>query len=142
MEEGMKGSRQPPWRIALLGELRVVHGSRVVTHFRSQKTGLLLAYLAYHLGRPQRRELLGELLWPESDPSVARQNFRSALYLLREALEPPDTPDGTLLLADRTTVQLNPAVATTDVEEFTDALEAAARAGDGDGRAQWLAQAV
>jgi class 3 adenylate cyclase/DNA-binding SARP family transcriptional activator len=133
---------QVPWRIELLGELRVVHGSRVVTRFRSQKTGLLLAYLAYYLHRPHRRDQLCDWLWPDGDPSAARHSLRSVLHWLREALEPPDTPAGTLLLADRTTVQLNPAVVTTDVAEFAAALEAAARAGDSAERARWLARAV
>jgi len=140
--EGEWGSRETRWRIELLGELRAVHGSRVVTHFRSQKTGLLLAFLAYHLHRPHRREQLCEWLWPEGDPGASRHNLRNVLHWLRQALEPPDAPAGALLLTDRTSVQLNPATVTTDVAAFAAALEAAARAGESAERAGCLAQAV
>ncbi len=37
-----------PWRITLFGGLRVEQGDRVITRFRTQKAGALLAYLAYH----------------------------------------------------------------------------------------------
>src|SRR5262245_26308447 len=43
-----EASMEAPWRIELLGWLRATQGERVVTRFRSQKTGALLAYLAYH----------------------------------------------------------------------------------------------
>ena len=35
------------WRIELLGRLRVTHGDREITRFRTQKTRALLGYLAY-----------------------------------------------------------------------------------------------
>src|SRR5437899_6392533 len=127
--EQESGSRETPWRIELLGELRAVCGSRVVSHFRSQQTGTLLAYLAYHLHRPHRREQLCELLWPEGDPGTLRHNLRNVLHWLRQALEPRSSiPDqlSPILLSDRTTVQLNPTAITTDVAEFAFALEAAA----------------
>ena len=34
-----------PWQIELLGWLRSVEGEQVVSRFRTQKTGALLAYL-------------------------------------------------------------------------------------------------
>jgi DNA-binding SARP family transcriptional activator len=136
------------WRIELLGELRAVQGSRVVTRFRSRKTGLLLAYLAYYRGRATarfagaRREQLGELLWPEGNPETALTNLRNTLRWLRQEVEPPGTPAGTVLLADRASVQLCATAVTTDVAEFEASLQAAARAGDGAGRARLVAQAV
>jgi DNA-binding SARP family transcriptional activator len=51
-----------PWRIEMLGWLRASQGDRLLTRFRSQQTGALLAYLAYHPDRPHPRELLVELL--------------------------------------------------------------------------------
>jgi tetratricopeptide (TPR) repeat protein len=130
------------WRIELLGELRAVQDGRVVTRFRSQKTALLLAYLAYHLHRPHRRAQLCELLWPEGDPQTALANLRNTLRWLRQALEPPGVPAGTLVMADRATIRLNPDAVTTDVAEFDAALQAAARAGSHAERAQCLARAV
>ena len=66
-----------PWQIELLGWLRVVSGGgapagdqppRVISRFQTQKTGSLLAYLAYHCHRSHPREALIELLWPEELP--------------------------------------------------------------------------
>jgi hypothetical protein len=37
------------WRIELLDGLWAVHAHRVLSCFQTQKIGLLLAYLAYHL---------------------------------------------------------------------------------------------
>jgi DNA-binding SARP family transcriptional activator len=37
------------WRIELLGGLRATRGDQDISRFRSQKTGALVAYLAYHL---------------------------------------------------------------------------------------------
>jgi DNA-binding SARP family transcriptional activator len=72
-----------PWRIELLGRLRATQGDRVVTRFRAQKGGALLAYLAYHLHRPHPREVLIELLWPEVEPHSGRNNLRRELTSLR-----------------------------------------------------------
>ena len=47
-----------PWRIQLLGGLRAEGGGRVITRFQTQKTGVLLAYLAYYLDRVHPREVL------------------------------------------------------------------------------------
>src|ERR1700736_5034946 len=106
-----------PWRIQLLGALQAVQGSRVVARFRSRKTGLLLACLAYRLERPQRREELCEQLWPEADPETGRANLRNTLRWLRQELEPPGAA-GSVLLADRDVIGLNSARVTTDVGEF------------------------
>jgi hypothetical protein len=42
---------EPVWRIELFGGLRARRGDQVVTRFRTQKTGALLAYLAYYCQR-------------------------------------------------------------------------------------------
>src|SRR5437762_1756959 len=76
-----------PWRIELLGRLRATQGDRVVTRFRAQRTGLLLAYLAYHVRQPHPRVALIELLWPGVDPHSGRANLRRELSSLRRELE-------------------------------------------------------
>ena len=115
------------WRIQLLGGLRAARGDREITRFRTQKTGALLAYLAYHLDREHPREILIELFWPEAEINRGRQSLSQELYDLRRQLEPPGTPAGVVLLKDRAMVRLNPAAVTTDVAEFEAALGAAAR---------------
>jgi DNA-binding SARP family transcriptional activator len=130
------------WRIELLGWLRAVHEGPVVARFQMQQTGALLAYLALHPDRPHPRDELMELLWPEVDPQAGRQRLRQALSSLRQQLEPRDLPAGSVLLADRATVQLNTEISTTDVLEFHAALQAGARAAGDEERAQRLTEAV
>jgi predicted ATPase/DNA-binding SARP family transcriptional activator len=122
------------WSIQLLGELRAApaHEGRVVTRFRTQKTGALLAYLAYHVQRSHPRDVLIELLWPEGDPDAGRHSLSQALSSLRHQLEPPGFAAGSVIVADRATVRLDPAAVATDVAEFETALRVAAVVGSGD----------
>ena len=117
------------WKIELFGGLRAQQGDRIVTRFQTYKTGALLAYLAYHNHRAHPREELIALLWPESDLEQGRPSLSVALSSLRHQLEPPGVPAGAVLIADRASVQLNPAAVTTDVADFEKALQAAARSG-------------
>src|SRR5262245_17662611 len=128
------------WRIELLGRLRARHGEQVLTHFRSRKAAALLAYLAYFRRAHSREELIARF-WPERPPGAARTQLRTALTGLRQQL-PTGVPPGSLLMADRTTVQLDPAACSTDVGEFEAALRAAARVSSAAERAEWLIQAV
>lgn len=114
------------WRIEMLGGLKVRFGDREVTRFRTQKTASLLAYLACRLGRPQSREVLAELFWPESDTATARNNVSVALSSLRSLLETPQRGGVELFVADRQSVGLNPEAVSVDVDEFRRAWRAAA----------------
>jgi DNA-binding SARP family transcriptional activator len=139
------------WRIELLGSLRASRGERVITHFRTQKTGALLAYLAYHGDRAHPRGALMEMLWPDHRLESARNSLSVALSSLRRQLETELLPAGAggeesgapggLILADHATVRLNPAVVTTDVAEFDAALRCAATA-NGQERVDSLLRAV
>jgi predicted ATPase/DNA-binding SARP family transcriptional activator/Tfp pilus assembly protein PilF len=131
-----------PWSIQLLGRSRATQAGREITRFRTQKTASLFAYLAHSCHRPHPRGDLVELFWPEEDPEAGRNSLRVALNSLRHQLEPPGVPKGSVLLADRSSVQLNPAAITTDVAAFETALQAAARARDARERAQRLTEAV
>src|SRR5262245_7892326 len=129
------------WRIELLGGLRARHGDRVISRFRSYKTGVLLAYLAHFLKRSHPREELVELLWPEAAPEAGQMSLRTSLSSLRRQLEPPGTPAGSVLVADRANVSLNPAAVTTDAAVFESALQSARQAGDPQAREALLTQA-
>ena len=118
-----------PWRIELFGGLRALSGERVLTRFRTHKTASLLAYLALFPDRTHSREELCDLLWPEADLDAGRMNLRVALNSLRRQMEPPGTPHGAVLTADRSKIQLNPNACLTDVAEFEAALAASARTG-------------
>ncbi len=116
-----------PWRIELLGGLRAQRGDKVIERFSTQKAGALLVYLAYHCQRAHPREVLIELLWKDSEPKVGRHRLCQALYSLRRQLEPPGVGAGAVLVANRFSVQLNPAAVTTDVAEFEATLQSARR---------------
>src|SRR5215213_5173864 len=130
------------WRIELLGGLKARHDDRMLSGLQKQQPAVLLAYLAFHSPSPRSRDTLAELLWPEADPETGRHNLRSVLHALRRLLEPGGAPPGAVLVADNTTVRLNPAAITTDVAEFRAALADAARAESPEARGASLAAAV
>src|SRR5579871_2881428 len=104
-----------PCRIELLGGLRVRQGERLISRFRTHKVGALLAYLAYFPEPPHPREMLMELLWPETLPDAARNSLSNALSSLRHQLEPPGMPMGAVLQADRFNIGLRADAIQTDV---------------------------
>lgn len=73
--------------ISLLGQVQIaLHGNSLI-HFESDKARALLIYLVMNAGRPQRREQLSALLWPQQDEKSALQNLRKTLHRLRQTLE-------------------------------------------------------
>jgi DNA-binding SARP family transcriptional activator len=129
-------------RIELLGGLRAARDGSTIARFQTRQTGLLLAYMAYHLRRSHPRTVLCELLWPEDDLEIARHKLRVALSALRRQLEPPGSASGSVLVADRSSVQLNAVVVTTDVADYELAIEAAVRAARTSERTEHLVRAV
>ena len=86
---------------------------------------MLLAYLAFHAHRrPSREELIG-ILWPDAEIDTGRNRLSQALAWLRSFLESPGTPKGSVLIADRLNVGVNPLAVATDVSEFQAASKAA-----------------
>ncbi len=130
------------WQIQLLGGLQARSGEQVIKRFRTQKFGLLLAYLAYYGQRAHPREELITLLWPDADPQAGRLNLRVALSSLRKQLEPPGVPDGSVLVTDGDTVSLHPNAFQTDVQTFDTAVSAAAQATEETDRREQLFLAV
>lgn len=95
--------------------------------FDTDKTRALLAYLAMEAPRPQGREALAGLLWPELPEESARRNLRNSLFKLRQALGEKEGVAG-FLLVNLKTAQIDPAAdVQVDVGEFR-ALIAACRA--------------
>ena len=133
------------WRITLFGDLRAEqsHARRVIRRFRTQKTGALLAYLAFYRDRNHSRELLIDSLWPASVSGAGRASLSVALSSLRHQFEPPGVPAGAVIIADRFNVRLNPDAVTSDVVEFEAAIAAARQAaGSTTERAQHLLRAA
>jgi DNA-binding SARP family transcriptional activator len=131
-----------PWRIQLFGALRARQGERLITRFRTQQTGALLAYLTYHLHQSHSREALVEFLWPDGEIETGRHNLSNALSSLRNQLEPPGVLAGTVIIADRFSVELNSDAVTTDVAEFEQALRRAAQSRNDPKYTQLLADAA
>src|SRR5947209_1836732 len=88
-------------RIELFGQLRATAGDRVITRFSTHKTAALLAYLALHSRQPGSREILIDLFWPEASAAAGRHSLSMAVSSLRKQLEPPGTPAGAVIIADR-----------------------------------------
>src|SRR6266852_5757366 len=80
----------------------------------------LLALLAVARDRGLNRDKVQAYLWPESDAERARHGLNQLVYFQRRHLD-----SGELFLGKKT-LRLNPAVITTDVWDFEDALDTGA----------------
>jgi predicted ATPase/DNA-binding SARP family transcriptional activator len=91
--------------LTLLGPPRLLTADGAVVPVRARKEWALLAYLAAEHARPQQRDTLLALLWPEASEEAARRSLRVALVHLRVALAASGVAT---LAADHHTVQLHP----------------------------------
>ncbi|MDX1437527.1 MAG: BTAD domain-containing putative transcriptional regulator, partial [Anaerolineales bacterium] len=96
----------PHLAIRLLGRFEASLDETPLAGFDSDKVRALLAYLVVEADRPQRREKLAGLLWPDYPESSARTSLRRALANLRDVIrdrevEPP------FLTITRQTIQFN-----------------------------------
>ncbi|MBS1724263.1 MAG: tetratricopeptide repeat protein [Armatimonadetes bacterium] len=128
-------------RIELLGQLKLRVGDVETTRFRTYKTGALLAYLAYHVGRPAPREELLEMLWPDTEDEKSRNSLSQSLSSLRHVLEPAGMQAGTVLEAGRHTVRLIEAACDTDTGEFWELVKIAKQAKVRGEDAAWASRA-
>ncbi|MCW3055555.1 MAG: DNA-binding transcriptional activator of the family, partial [Chthonomonadales bacterium] len=129
-------------RVELFGGLRILRGDQIITRFSTHKTGALLAYLAFFGRHAHPRERLITLLWPDCEPDAGRNRLSTSLSSLRHQLEPPGISAGTVLLADRASVRLNPEAIRTDTAAFDAAFQAARKAGSDLPRLQYWTEAV
>ena len=106
----------------LLGTYQVTLNGAPITDFESDKVRALLAYLAVESERPQRRETLAGLLWPDMSDRDARANLRHGLANLRKVLGDQGATEPFLCI-DRQTLQFNTASDfQLDVKTFGDAI--------------------
>jgi predicted ATPase len=118
------------WQFQLLGNLRAQRGEQVITRFATTRSAALLARMALFPQRAHPREELVDLLWPDSEIDSGRLNLRVALASLRRQLEPPDVPQGSVLIADRSLLRLQHLACRCDAVEFEETLKVAARSQD------------
>lgn len=114
------------WKVELLGTFEAKSRGRVVSRFRTRRVASLLAYLALHPKRVHTRDEIAELLWPGSDDVSSRRNLRQALHSLKQVLEPPSIPAGSVLKISQTGISLNQDGIETDTAEM-EQLAAAAK---------------
>ena len=126
----------------MFGGLRVVQSDRTITRFQTQKTGILLAYLALYKNAPHSREVLAEMLWPGADPLAVRNRLNQAASSLRRQLEPPGTVHGSVLVTDQRSIRLNPDSIDTDIEEFVRCVSRAETAATNEDKQLLLKQAI
>lgn len=106
-------------RLLMFGGLTLRTGSETTTGASTRRHRLaLLALLAVARDRGLHRDKILAYFWPESDAQHARHGLNQLLYFQRHHLD-----DGGLFLGKKT-LRLNPAVITTEVWEFEDALDA------------------
>lgn len=72
--------------LSFLGGFEVEMEGRPLKEFKSNKVRALLAFLAVEAARPQRREMLAGLLWPNRTNRDALSNLRYSLAKLRGTL--------------------------------------------------------
>jgi len=110
--------------LSLLGSFQATLDGAPITAFESDKVRALLTYLAVESDRPQRREMLAGLLWPDMPERDARTNLRHVLANLRKAIGDRDAVQP-FLLTSRQTLQFNvESDYHLDVKTFTDAIAA------------------
>ncbi len=86
-------------RISLFGSVRV-EDERNPANFKLTNTiSTLLAYLILYRQRTHPRDVLASLLWSDHPQERARGCLNTALWRLRQVLEPPGVPPGTFLLS-------------------------------------------
>jgi DNA-binding SARP family transcriptional activator/predicted ATPase len=115
----------PALHIQLFGTFSLRYGQQEVTELSSGKVQALLVYLVLHRTKPQPRQALAYLFWPDSSDAQARTNLRQTLHQLKQRL--PDAER--YIFADTKTLQWNEeALHTVDIAEFQTSLEAASHA--------------
>ena len=86
-------------RIHLLGTVQVSHDGRADPEARLiHAVQALLAYLLLHRKKAHAREVLGGIFWGEHTDARARSCLSTALWRLRQVLEPAGVTRGTYLM--------------------------------------------
>lgn len=132
----------PLCRVELFGGLRLVTPTQTVTHFRTRKTALLLAYLAANLRHTHPRETLIDLLWEDSDIETGRLSLRVALSSLRKQFEQAGVPPQHAFHTDNFGIGLRPGAVTTDLREMEQSIRLAHHATSTPERITYLQRAV
>jgi DNA-binding SARP family transcriptional activator/tetratricopeptide (TPR) repeat protein len=99
--------------VTLLGG-QVLADAAGTVRLRSSRTIALVAFLVAHTGRPQTRQHIAALFWPDSTDEQALTNLRRELHHLRGALG----GDPALVVTSRDLCWQDTATVSVDVREF------------------------
>jgi DNA-binding SARP family transcriptional activator/predicted ATPase len=114
-----------PISLTFLGTFEVATATSAISGFRTDKVRALLAYLALEGARPQRREWLAALFWPENDHQTALANLRLTLHRLRQTIDSAAPGLATTLFTiTRSTVTFHAPADQVDVLRFQQLLAA------------------
>ena len=114
----------PALRIQLFGTVQVFHDGRPQDSRLIHAVQSLLAWLLLQRKKTHARETLAGLFWGEQDETRARSCLSTALWRLRQVLEPKGIPRGTYLIAQSDAVGFNCASDYwLDVAAFEDGVE-------------------
>ncbi len=94
-------------RIHLFGTIRVSHAGRPGDARPIHGVQSLLAWLLLHRQRTHTRESLTALFWGDQDETHARGCLSTALWRLRQVLEPSGVARGTYLVGRSDTIAFN-----------------------------------
>jgi DNA-binding SARP family transcriptional activator len=94
-------------RIQLLGAVRVFHADHTYDARLTQALQPLLAWLVLNRKKTHAREALTELFWAEQREDRARRCLSTALWRLKQALEPDGVQPGAYLISTAATVGFN-----------------------------------
>jgi len=107
--------------VRTFGGLAVEHDGGVCEGAAARRKTLALLALLAAAGKGLSRDKLIGYLWPETGTPAARHLLKQTCYALRHDLGEPD------LFLGRDELRLNPAVASSDIQAFEDALESGDR---------------
>ena len=102
--------------LSFLGLFRVAWENQPMTFATSAARGLLV-YLALESDRPQSREQLAAMFWPDQPQAAAYANLRQTLARLRKAF-PPNADIADFVAITPQTIQFIRGAASLDVERF------------------------
>lgn len=108
-------------RIYSLGPFEIYCGEEWIPQRRTGKGRAILKYLAARPRQPVLRDVLLEVLWPETEPHIANNRLKVAMHHLRQAfaLRGPDHDCGEYILFHNGCYLFNPNITVwTDVEAF------------------------
>ncbi|NLE51494.1 MAG: hypothetical protein GX613_08820 [Chloroflexi bacterium] len=105
--------------VCCFGPFRVYQRDQPVREWLSRKGKSIFKYLVAHRDRPIPKEVLMELVWPDTHPDAARNNLNVAIYGLRQSLRQGALSESLIVYQDDCYL-LNPDVTVwVDAEAFS-----------------------